>query len=82
MPRLFVNALSDFVVQGGMVSFTLADHSLKTEGQNLVPNPPEEVARLIMREADFARLLEFLNQRVDEFESQTGRKLGGQEDRP
>lgn len=81
MPRIFVNAMSDFVIQGGMVSFTMSDHSLKTEGQNLVPNPPEEIARIIMREADFGLLMEFLNQRVDEFETQTGRKLGARESR-
>ena len=76
MPRIYVNALSDFVIQGGMVSFTLADHSLKTEGNTLVPNPPEDVARGVMRESDFSELMTFLNQKVDAFESQTGRKLG------
>ena len=81
MPRLFVNAMADFVIQNGMVSFTLADHSLRTEGKGLVPNPPEDVARIVMREADFAALMSFLNQRVDEFESKNGRKLGTGEDR-
>ena len=76
MPRVYANALADFVIQGGMVSFTLADHALKTEGANLVPKPPEDVAKIVMREADFAQLVTFLNQRVDEFESTTGRKLG------
>ena len=76
MPRLFVNALNDFVIQGGMVSFTLADVAMRAEGDRMVTAPPEEVARVTMRESDFAALLEHLNARATSFERETGRKLG------
>lgn len=81
MPRVFVNAMTDFVVQGGCVSFTLADHALKSEGERLVAQPPEQVARVVMREGDFAELVKFLNAQIAEFERRTGRKMGAGEER-
>ena len=76
MPRVFVNSLADFVIQGGMVTFSLQDQAMRTEGNRLVPRPPEEVARVVMREGDFAALVRYLNDRVAEYEKQTGRPLG------
>jgi len=32
MPRLFVNSMSNFVIQGGVVTFTLQDQAMKTQG--------------------------------------------------
>lgn len=76
MPRVFVNSLADFVIQGGMVTFSLQDQAMRTEGDRLVPRPPEEVARVVMREGDFAALVRFMNDRVADYEKQTGRRLG------
>jgi hypothetical protein len=76
MPRVFVNSLSDLVIQGGMVTFTLQDQAMRSEGDRLVPRPPEEVARIVMREGDFGALVRFLNERVADYEKQTGRSLG------
>lgn len=76
MPRLFVNSMANFMIQGGMVSFTLQDQAVATQGGAPKPLPPEDVANLVMREADFAQFVGFLNQHIEAFEKQTGRKLG------
>ena len=78
MPRLFVNSMSNFMIQGGVVGFTLQDIRLRGNGTDRTPAEPEDVADVIMREVDFAKLLQFLNQHVAAFEQQVGRPLGGQ----
>ncbi len=77
MPRIFVNAVNDFIIQGGMVSFALADQAMKIDGGKIAAVPPEDVARVTMREQDFAALVDYLNARVADFEREAGRKLGG-----
>ncbi len=76
MPRLFVNSMANFMIQGGMVSFTLQDQAMSTSGGQPKPLPPEDVANIVMREADFAKLVGFFNQHLAAYESQTGRSLG------
>ncbi|MGF1446492.1 MAG: hypothetical protein ACFBRM_09865 [Pikeienuella sp.] len=76
MPRLFVNSMSNFMIQGGVVSFTLQDQAISTQGGQAKPLPPEDVANIVMREQDFAQLVAFLNQHIAAFENQTGRSLG------
>ena len=51
-------------------------HKMRRGEQPPAPVQPEQVARLVMRENDFAALLTFLNQRAADYEAQTGRKLG------
>jgi len=77
MPRIFVNSMANFVINGGMVYFTLQDQAMRTEGNKLVPAQPEDVADVVMREQDFAQLMGFLNQNIAGYEKQTGRKLAG-----
>jgi len=77
MPRLFVNSMANFMIQGGMVGFTLRDQPMRTRGSELVPGDPLDVADLIMREQDFAKFLEVLNTHARSFEEQTGRPIGG-----
>ncbi|MEL6479670.1 MAG: hypothetical protein AAFR17_20265 [Pseudomonadota bacterium] len=74
MPRIFVNALANFAVQGGMVSFTLQDRRGPT-GQGQVP-PPEDVADITMTEAEFVQMLTVFEQNRQGFEQQMGRPLG------
>lgn len=78
MPRYFVNSMANFVIHGGMVSFTLQDQAMRTEGGQPKPAPPEDIADVVMREAEFAQLVAFFNQHIAAFEEQTGRKLGVQ----
>lgn len=77
MPRLFVNSMSNFMIQGGMVGFTLRDQPMRTRGSELVMGEAQDVADLIMREQDFAKLLEVLNTHAKAFEEQVGRPIGG-----
>lgn len=77
MPRLFVNSMANFMIQGGMVSFTLQDQAVATQGGQPKPLPPEDVTSVVMREQDFAQLVAFFNQHIAAYESQTGRTLGG-----
>lgn len=76
MPRLFVNSMSNFIIHGGTVSFTLQDQAMKTEGGQPQPAPPEDIIDVVMTEAQFAQLVGFLNNHIEGFEKQTGRKLG------
>jgi hypothetical protein len=76
MPRFFVNSMANFMIHGGMVSFTLQDQAMRTEDGTPREAPPETVADVVMREQDFANLLAFLNKHAAAFEEQTGRKLG------
>jgi len=76
MPRIFVNSMANFMIQGGVVSFTLQDQAMSTAQGQPQPLPPEEVANVVMREQDFAQLVQVLNQHIAAFEQQTGRALG------
>jgi hypothetical protein len=76
MARHFVNSMANFVIHGGMVSFTLQDQAMRSEDGQPRPAEPETVADIVMREQDFATLVQFFNQHVAAFESHTGRKLG------
>lgn len=76
MPRLFVNSMANFMIQGGIVSFTLQDHAAKMQGGQPVQSPPEDVVDLVMREQDFANLVQFLNQHLAAYQQQTGRPIG------
>jgi len=78
MPRVYVNSMANFIIQGGMVSFSLQDQAMSTAGGQPEPQAPEAVAHVVMREQDFAQLVTVLNQHVAAFESQVGRPLGAQ----
>ena len=77
MPRFFVNSMANFMIQGGMVGFTLQDLPMRTKGGQLVTGEPEDVADVVMREQDFAKFLEVLNQHCKDFENHVGRPVGG-----
>lgn len=76
MPRLFVNSMANFVIQGGVVSFTLQDQAMRSEAGQPRPAPPEDVIDLVMREQDFVQLLTFLNQHLAAYQQQTGKQFG------
>ncbi len=76
MPRLFVNSMANFMIQGGMVSFTLQDQAVSTQGGQPKPLPPEDVVNVVMREQDFSQLVAFFNQHMAAYEAQTGRPVG------
>lgn len=76
MPRKFVNSMANFMIHGGMVSFTLQDQAMRTDGGQARQAPPEDVADVVMREADFAQLIAFFNQHIQAYEQQAGRPLG------
>ena len=76
MPRYFVNSMANFVIHGGVVSFTLQDQAMRNEDGQPRPAAPETVADVVMREQDFATLIAFFNQHVAAFEEHTGCKLG------
>ena len=76
MPRTYVNSMANFIIHGGMVSFTLQDQATRIDGGQPRQAEPETVADIVMREQDFAQLVAFFNQHVSAFEEQTGRKLG------
>lgn len=75
MPRVFVNGLANFSIQGGMVSFTLQDQALRSQG-GVDAAAPEDVIDLVMREQDFAQFLQILTTYTQQFEQQMGRSLG------
>ena len=76
MPRLFVNSMANFMIQGGIVSFTLQDQATRTQGGQPVQAPPEDVIDVVMREQDFANWVQFLNQHLAAYQQQTGRPVG------
>ena len=78
MPRFFVNSMDNFMIQGGIVGFTLQDQKMRVTDGMAGPATPEDVADIVMREQDFAKLLVFLNKHVKAFEEQAGRPLGGE----
>lgn len=77
MPRLYVNSMSNFLVQGGVVGFTLQDIKVRTAQGEAMTTEPEDVADIVMREQDFAKLLQFFNAHAAAFEKANGRPLGG-----
>ena len=77
MPRLFVNSMSNFMIQGGIVSFTLQDQAMKTQGGQPRQSEPEDIADVVMREQDFALMLQFFNQHHAAYQQQAGRPMGG-----
>jgi len=77
MPRFFVNSMDNFMIQGGIVGFTLQDQKMRAEPGQQVTSVAEDVADIVMREQDFAKLLVFLNQHAKAFEDKAGRPLGG-----
>ena len=76
MPRLFVNSMANFMIQGGVVSFTLQDQAMRTDGGQPRQAEPEDVANIVMREQDFAQLVQFFNQHLAAYQKQTGKQLG------
>lgn len=77
MPRIFVNSMANFVIRGGIVSFTLQDQAMRTDQGQAFAAEPETVADIVMRESDFGQLVQHLNQYIDAFEKQAGRPLAG-----
>lgn len=77
MPRLFVNSMSNFMIQGGIVSFTLQDQAMKTQKGQPHQSEPEDIANVVMREQDFAMMLQFFNQHHAAYQQQAGRPVGG-----
>lgn len=76
MPRTFVNAMGNFMIQGGLVSFTLQDQAMTAQGGQARAAAPEDVVHVIMREQEFAQLVQLFQTHISAFEEQTGRKLG------
>ncbi len=76
MPRLFVNSMSNFMIQGGVVSFTLQDQAMKTQGSQPKQAEPEDIVDVVMREQDFAQLLQFFNQHLAAYQQQSGQQAG------
>ncbi len=76
MPRLFVNSMSNFMIQGGVVSFTLQDQAMKTKDGQPRQTEPEDIVDVVMRQADFAQLVQFVNQHLTAYQQQTGGPIG------
>ena len=74
MPRLFVNSMSNFMVQGNIVSFTLQDQAMKTQGGRPTKAEPEDIVDVVMREQDFAQLLQFFNQHFAAYQQQSNKQ--------
>ena len=74
MPRLFVNSMSNFMIQGGVVSFTLQDQATKTQGGQPKQVEPEDIVDVVMREQDFGQLLQFFNQHLAAYQQQAGKQ--------
>ena len=74
MPRLFVNSMTNFFIQGGVVSFTLQDQALKIQGGQPKQAAPEDIIDVVMREQDFVKLLQFFNQHLAEYQQQSGKQ--------
>jgi len=77
MPRLFVNSMSNFMIQGGVVSFTLQDQAMETQGGQPTLAEPEDIVNVVMREQDFVQLLQFFNQHLAAYQQQLGKQAGG-----
>jgi hypothetical protein len=77
MPRLFVNSMDNFMIQGGVVSFTLQDQAIKTQDGQPKQAEPENIVDVVMREQDFSQLLQFFNQHLAAYQQQSGKQPGG-----
>lgn len=77
MPRLFVNSMANFMIQGGMVSFTLQDQAMKIQRGQPKQAEPEDIVDVVMREQDFTELLQFFNQHIAAYRQQSGKQAGG-----
>lgn len=77
MPRFFVNSMSNFMFQGSIVSFTLQDQAMKTQGGQPRQAEPEDIVDVVMREQDFSQLLQFFNQHQAAYQQQMGKQIGG-----
>ncbi|MEO0820135.1 MAG: hypothetical protein AAF074_06875 [Pseudomonadota bacterium] len=77
MPRIFVNGVSNFSIQGGLVRFTLHDQALRNEGGTMRPGPAEPAGEFVMRVQDFERLLEVFGQNYAAFRQQAGGQGAG-----
>ena len=69
--------MSNFMIQGGIVSFTLQDQVTKTQGGEPRQSDPEDIVNVVMREQDFSQLLSFFNQHQAAYQQQMGRQTGG-----
>lgn len=78
MPRVFVNGFANFMIKGGMVSFSLQDQQMRDPSEPS-KTESETIADVIMTERDFAHLLTVMEQYKDAFEKQFGRGLGENE---
>ncbi len=76
MPRLFVNSMSNFMIQGGIVSYTLQDQAMKTQGSQPKQAEPEDIVDVVMREPDFVQLLQFFNQHLTAYQQQSDKRAG------
>ncbi len=76
MPRLFVNSMANFMIQGGVVSFTLQDQAMKTQGGPPRQAEPEDIIDVVMREQDFVQLLEFFQRHLAAYQQQSGKPAG------
>jgi len=77
MPRVFVNAVANFSIHGGIVSFTLQDQAVKTEHGEPKPLPPEDVCKVVMREQDFMSMLGMLQNNLEQYQAHLSRQQGG-----
>jgi hypothetical protein len=69
--------MANFMIQGGVVSFTLQDQAMKTQGGPPRQAEPEDIIDVVMREQDFVQLLEFFNQHLAAYQQQSGKRVGG-----
>jgi hypothetical protein len=76
MPRFFVNSMSNFMFQGSIVSFTLQDQAMKTQDGQPRQAEPEDIVDVVMREQDFAQLVQFFNQHLAAYQKQPGKQSG------
>lgn len=77
MPRTFVNAIANFSIQGGMVSFTLQDQALRTVQGEPKLAPPEDVLDVVMREQDFLAMLGTFQNSVEQYRAHLARQQQG-----
>lgn len=76
MPRTFVNAIANFSIQCGMVSFTLQDQVLRTDRGEPKTAPPEDIVDVVMREQDFLAMLGTLQNHIEQHKAQLARQQG------
>ena len=76
MQRTFANSVSNFVISGGMVSFMLDDRVVDGEGKPVQNLKRETVAHIIMREAEFAQMLNFFGDQMRQHLGEQGQSPG------